>query len=433
MTLFNPMKTSIHNGSLTQSVSLAIIAAAFIGPVCAEDYAQWRGPQRNGISTETGLLPEWPAEGPKLLWQVKDLGMGYSTPSVAGDRVYALGNDGLENEYVVALAVKDGQKLWQTRLGDVGNPQQKPSFPAARSTPTVEGERLYVISSDGDVACLETATGQIRWKKNLRSDFGGKPGTWAYSESPLIDGDSLVCAPGGSEATMLALNKNTGDVIWKAALPTGDEAAYTSAIVVEAAGVRQYVQMLEKGLAAVEARTGKLLWRYDKTVSAHRATIPMPLARNEYVYSAGSGVGGGLVRVKAVDGRVEAEQVYASSKLPWSIGSSILLGDYLYGTSNKGLICSDFMTGEIKWDQPALAAASLCYADGRLYLHGETGDIGLGEISPEGYQAKGRFTPPEQPKRRNQMEKAWTYPVVSNGRLYIRDHNLLWCYDVKAR
>lgn len=410
----------------------ALLAIAVATYATANDWPQWRGPRRDGVSQETGLLKEWPKEGPKLLWQIKDADAGYSTPAVIGERLYLLANEGLDNEFAQALAVKDGQRVWQTPLGKVGNPNQQPNMPAARSTPTVDGELLYALGSDGDLACLETSTGKARWHKSLRADFGGKPGTWAYSESPLIDGDLLLCTPGGAEATVVALNKKTGEVLWKFAAPGGDMAAYASAIIVEAGGVKQYVQMLHKGLAGLEAKTGKLLWRYDKTVSRFNATIPTPVARDGLIYSAGAGTGGGAVRLKASGGAVEAEPAYFSPKLPTAIGGSVLVGDCLYGASNEGMLCVEFATGDVKWEDRALGAASLCLADGRLYLHGENGDAALAEPTPEGYREKGRFTPPDQPKRSNQMEKAWAYPVVANGRLYLRDHNALWCYDVKA-
>jgi outer membrane protein assembly factor BamB len=400
--------------------------------VVANDWPQWRGPQRNGLSQETGLLKEWSKDGPKLLWKISDAGSGYSTPAVVGDRLYVLGNDGLENEFVAALSVKDGKQIWRTRLGNVGNPKQQPSFPAARSTPTVEGELLYALDSDGDVACVETGAGKIRWQKSLRTDFGGKPGQWAYSESPLIDGNTLVCTPGGSQATVVALNKKTGEVIWKCALPEGDDAAFASAIVVETGGIKQYVQLLQKGLVGIEAKTGKLLWRYGKAESKYGANIPTPLASDAYVYCASAGTGGGAIRLKANGGKVESEEAYFESKLPTAIGGAVKVGDYLYGTTAQALLCVEFTTGKVKWEERALGAASLCYADGRLYLHGENGDMALVEASPDSYREKGRFTPPDQPKHSNQMEKAWAYPVVANGRLYIRDQGVLWCYDVKA-
>ena len=409
-----------------------VIAVSAALSATASDWPQWRGPQRNGLSRETGLLKEWPKDGPKLLWQVKDIGSGYSTPAVVGERIYVLGNEGVENEFVQALAMKDGKRIWQTRLGKVGNPDQQPKFPAARSTPTVDGELLYALGSDGDLACLETATGKVRWQKSLRADFGGKPGTWAYSESPLVDGDVLVCTPGGSEATVVTLNKKTGEVLSKSPVPGGDPAAYSSAIIVEAGGLKQYVQVLDKGLVGVEAKTGKFLWRYDKAVSRFGANIPTPVASDSSIYTAGAGTGGGLVKLKGGQGTMEAEQAYFSPKLPTAIGGAVKVGDFLYGTTGQAMLCFEFATGNVKWEDRALGPAALCYADGHLYLHGENGDVALVEATPDGYREKGRFTPPDQPKRANQMEKPWAYPVVANGRLYVRDHASLWCYDVKG-
>jgi outer membrane protein assembly factor BamB len=400
-------------------------------PAQAVDWPQWRGPNRDGLSAEKGLLKEWPQEGPKLLWKVTDMGTGYSTPAVVGDRLYLLGNEGLENEFVAAVAVKDGKKIWSTRLGNVGNPKQQPPFPAARSTPTVEGEVLYALSSDGDLACVETDGGKVRWRRNLRADFGGKSGTWAYAESPLVDGDRLVCTPGGSQATVVALNKKNGQVLWTCALPEGDEAAYASAVVVEVGGVRQYVQLLQKGLVGVEAKTGKFLWRYNKPVSRFNANIPSPLAGDGIIYAGAAGTGGGAVKLRAREGGIEAEQLYFDIKLPTAIGGVVKIGQFLYGTTGQAMLCLDFATGQVKWEDRALGPASLCYADGRLYLHGENGAVALVEPSPESYREKGRFTPPDQPKHPNSMEKAWAYPVVADGRLYLRDHGVLWCYEVK--
>ena len=400
------------------------------GSVQADDWPQWRGPNRNGISQEKGLLQEWPQEGPKLLWQIGDLGGGFSTPSVVGQRIYVLSNEGNDNEFVKALQVKDGQEIWSRRIGKVGNPDQNPPYPGSRSTPTVEGDVLYALGSDGDLVCLENGTGKVRWQKSLRTDFGGKPGTWAYSESPLVDGQAVICTPGGREATLLALNKETGQVLWKCGLPEGDDAAYASVVVAEAGGVRQYVQLLQKGLVGVAPETGTLLWRYDKPVSRFDANIPTPVAGGSYVYVASAGTGGGAVRLNQSNGRVEHEQVYFGSKLPTAIGGSVKIGDYLYGTTSQAMLCLEFATGEVRWEERALGAASLCYADGQLYLHSENGEVGLVEATPEGYRQRGRFTPPDQPERGRGV-KAWAYPVVANGRLYIRDLGSLWCYAIK--
>jgi outer membrane protein assembly factor BamB len=411
----------------------ALLVASFTAStLMAADWPQWRGPQRNGISAETGLRADWPTNGPALLWCQTNLGSGYSTPAVVGSRLYLLGNEGLENEFVQALATKDGQELWRTRLGNVGNPKQQPPYPGARSTPTVDGDVLFALGSDGDLACVEAASGKVRWQKNLRTDFGGKPGVWAYSESPLVDGETLVVTPGGAEATLVALNKATGATLWKCALPDGGEAAYASAIVVETGGIRQYVQHVQKGLVGVEAKTGRLLWRYDRAVSKFRANIPTPLADQDRIYTSGAGTGGGLVQLSPKDGRVTATEVYFSPKLPATIGGVVKLGNYLYGTTAQAMLCVEFATGTVKWEERALGASSLCAAAGRLYLHAESGDVALVEPTPEGYREKGRFTPQDLPKRVNPMEKAWAFPVVANGCLYIRDHHMLYCYDVKA-
>ncbi len=412
--------------------SLAIILAFIAGPARGLDWPQWRGPNRNGISQETSLLKEWPKDGPKLLWQQKNIGNGYSTPAIVGDRIYLLSNQGLENEFVQALSTKDGSRVWSTPIGKVGNPKQDPNYPAARSTPTVVGDSLYALGSDGDLVCLETASGKERWRKSLRADFGGKPGEWAYAESPLVDAEAVVCTPGGSDATLVALNRKSGDVVWKCPVPGGDEAAYASAIVVEAAGVKQYVQFLQKGLVSVDAKTGKFLWRHDKTAQGSPAVIITPLADKEYVYSGAYRVGGGLIKPVGKDGVIKIEEIYFSPKLPVGIGGVVKVGDYLFGSTGQGLLCVEFKTGEIKWEERGLGPASWLFADNRLYLHGENGDVAIIEPSSEVYREKGRFTPPEQPKRVNQMEKAWAYPVIANGRLYIRDVGSLWCYGIKV-
>ncbi|HET6883866.1 MAG TPA: PQQ-binding-like beta-propeller repeat protein [Pirellulales bacterium] len=409
------------------------VAFCVTGAVClADDWPQWRGPRRDGISQEKGLLGEWPKGGPKLVWQIDDLGDGYSTPAVADGRLYVIANQGLEDEFVKSLAEKDGTLIWSQRIGKVGNPKQQPSYPAARSTPTVDGKWMFALGSDGDLVCMATGDGKVRWHKNLREDFAGKPGVWAYSESPLVDGDVLVCTPGGKEATLVALDKLTGEVVWKSPLPEGDDAAYSSPIAIEVTGVKQYVQLLQKGLVGVDAKTGKLLWRYARPISRFDANIPTPVADEGYIYVASAGTGGGAVKLApAGDGQFKPEEIYFTPQLPTAIGGAVKIGDYLYGTTNQALLCVEFTSGKVKWQERALGAASLCYADGRLYLHGENGAVALVEPTPEGYHEKGRITLPDQSAERNLMGKAWAYPVVANGRLYIRDRDLLWSFDIE--
>lgn len=411
-------------------VALIVAGASLCAaPAGALDWPQWRGPQRDGISQETGLLKEWPKAGPKLLWQVDNAGFGYSTPAVAGDRIFLLGNKGKKNEFVAALNSKDGQPVWQVRIGDVG-PNIGPQYPGARGTPTVDGDLLYAIGSNGDLVCLETATGKSRWHKDLRADFGGEPGWWAYAESPLIDGDVLVCTPGGPKATLVALNKQTGDVIWKEPIPGGDTAAYSSVTVADVGGVKEYVQFLQKGVVGVDAKTGKFLWRYARTAQGSPANIPTPLVHDTYVYSATGRGGSALIELKP--GAEKPAQVYFSKRLPCAIGGTVEVGGYLYGTNSQGLMCVEFKTGNIKWQDRSVGAGSICFADGCLYVHGEENNtVALVDASPEAYHPKGEFTPPGTPSHSGRGPKAWAYPVVANGRLYVRDLDHLWCYDVQ--
>jgi outer membrane protein assembly factor BamB len=416
-------------------VSLVLTTA-----VRADDWPQWRGPQRDGTSKETGLLKEWPKDGPKLLWENKDVGGGYSTPAIVGDRIYMMTNT-KDEESCVALDVKDGKPVWSTKIGKVGK-NEGPQYPGTRSTPTVDGDRIYVLGSDGDVACLERDGGKLVWTKNIKKEFGGKPGMWAYSESVLIDGDTLICTPGGEKATLVALKKKDGETIWKCAVPGGNEAGYASAIAVEAGGVRQYVQFLAKGLVGVEAKSGKFLWRYDKTIDP-AATIPTPVFHDDCVFTSTSRNGSGLNRIKVDNGTVTSEQVYYNKTALNSIGGTVRVGDYLYGTNAKfqgesELVCMNFKTGEVKWQHKCAGAASVCYAEGMLYVRGQGGNgfgpeqpafVALVEATPDGYKAKGRFEQPDHGKDK----PAWPHPVVANGRLYLRDQGVLLCYDVKAK
>lgn len=408
--------------------ALAIVLIANGLSARADDWPQWRGPDRNGKSRETGLLRQWPADGPRLIYRVDGLGGGYSTPAVVGDRVYLLNNEGDADEFVRCVNARDGSEIWSVRIGAVGNPGQRPSYPGARSTPTVIGDLLYAFGSDGDLACLETQSGSVRWRHNVREEFGGKYGEWAYSESPLVDGEVVVCTPGGSEATLLALDAATGDVNWKCPIPGGDAAAYSSIVVSQAGGLRQYVQFLQHGVVGVKADTGEFLWRYEKTASGSPANIPTPVASGNLVYSASNRGGAGLVRLAVNGSQVSAEEVYFNQRLPKSIGGSVHVDQHLYGTTNDGLVCAEFDSGDVLWQNRSIGPASVLYADGLLVLHGENGEVALVEATPEEYRERGRFTPPERPD--TGRSKAWTYPVLANGRLYIHDYGTLWCYQV---
>lgn len=417
-------------------IALAVVVCFYVSSVAAADWPQWRGPDRSGVSKEIGLLKQWPAGGPKLLWQVNDLGDGYSTPVVVGNRIYMMSNTGMDNEFVQAISTDNGKVIWTSRVGNVGNPNQNPPYAKARSTPTIDGAFIYALGSDGDLACLDLKSGKIRWSRNVRTEFGGQPGDWAYAESPLVDGDVVVVTPGGPQATMAALNKKTGAVIWKSPIPGGEPAGYASAIVVQAAGRKQYVQLLSKGLVGVDAKTGQFLWRYAD-VAKGPAQYFTPVARGEYVYCGALGIGGGMVRLKADGNGVVAEPVYFTRGLPNGIGGAVIVGDHLYGTEvNQKLVAVEFASGKVMWESKDFGWGSIAAVDGHLYVHLVTGDYILAEATPQGFREKGRFTPPNPPKHKQVgqfPEMAFTYPVIANGRLYIRDLGTLWAYDIKEK
>ncbi len=410
-----------------QLVFLALITASIAG---AADWPQWRGPERNSISTETGLLQQWPQSGPKLLWRLNDIGDGYGTVAVVGDRFYIIGNTGMESEHVQARNVTDGKKIWQAEIGKVGDPDQQPHYPKARSTPVVEAGILYAEGSAGDVVAIQIATGERLWHKSLQGDFNGQHGKWAYGESPLVDGGAVVVTPGGSDATIVALNKSTGETLWTSAVPGGDLAGYASPVVIEAAGRKQYVHFLDEGVVGVDAANGKFLWRYAKT-STGPANIADPLVHDGYIYSTNARrFGGALVKLNQTSEGVAAEEVYFERYAPNTLGGQILLGGILYGTNSQGLVAADFMTGKVRW-QAEGGPGSVLYAEGQLYVHWESGGVTLVDATPEEFREKGRFTPSDPDEHLlGDREMAWSYPVVANGRLYIRDMGVLWCYDV---
>ena len=276
---------------------LALCSLVLAGFAVADDWPQFRGPNRDGISKETGLLKEWPKDGPPLAWQVKGLGGGYSTPSVAAGRIFGMSYRGAD-EVVWALDEKDGKEQWAVIIDSASKNIGSPGQEGPRCTPTVDGDLVYALGTSGELVCLKTADGAKVWHKNLEKDFGGHfMARWGYCESPLVDGEKLICTPGGKEATVVALDKKTGEPIWKAHVPDGNGAGYASPIVIEAAGHRQYVHFLEGGLAGFDAATGKLLWRSSKG-SNRVANCAMPIFSDNCVFAASAyGGGGALVRL----------------------------------------------------------------------------------------------------------------------------------------
>jgi outer membrane protein assembly factor BamB len=401
------------------------------------DWPQWQGPDRTGVSKETGLLKEWPKAGPPPAWKVKDLGGGFSTPSVSAGRIFGMSYRG-GDEGVWALDEATGKELWWARIAGA---KQVGHGEGSRCTPTVDGDLVYALGTGGDLVCLNVKDGKEVWHKNLPTDFKGRMMSgWGYSESPLIDGDKLICTPGGKDATLVALNKKNGEVIWKAPVSGGDGAGYASAIPVDFGGRREYVQFLGKGIAGVDAETGKFLWRYDRAANG-TANAATPIYHDGFVFASSAyKAGGGLIKLsKGDDGAVKAEEVWFTDKqMRNHHGGVILLDGYLYGANggNEGgyLTCLDFKTGKVMWDERdkpnrrGVSKGSVALADGRVYYRQEDGTMILFEPNPKKYVERGRFSQPDRSKA-----PAWSHPVVANGKLYLRDQDVLFCYEIKAK
>jgi outer membrane protein assembly factor BamB len=403
----------------------------------ADDWPQWQGPDRNAMSKETGLLQEWSKGGPTLAWEIKGLGGGDSAPSVSGGRLFGMSNRG-GYEVVWALSEKDGKTLWTTNLGPAFNQDWPQGKEGPGCTPTVDGDLVYVEGLGGNVDCLRTKDGSIVWRASLTQDFGGEVPNWSYRESPLVDGDKVILTPGGPGATLVALDKNTGKTIWKSQVPGNPKAAYSSPIAIDFGGQRQYVQFTQKALIGVAASDGKFLWRYGRAANGFGVSCSTPIYHDGEVFAASAyGAGGGLVKLsKDADGKFTAEEIYLSKKMQNHHGGMILLDGSLYGANggNEGgaLVCLDFQTGKVLWDERDDAEhrapkGSVAYADGRIYYRTEAGPVLLIEPSPKSYIERGRF---EQPDR--SRLPAWSHPVIANGKLYVRDQDILFCYDVKA-
>jgi outer membrane protein assembly factor BamB len=551
----------------------ALSWAILLSTASAADWPQWQGPDRTAHSKETGLLKEWPKDGPPLAWKITGLGGGDSTPSIAAGRIYGMSHRG-SDEFVWALSEKDSKEIWAVRIAPAYTTSWPQSKEGPSATPTVDGDRLYVMGLAGNVVCLQVADGKVVWERHLMADFGGRMPMWSYRESPLVDGDKVICTPGGDETTLVALNKLTGETIWKAFVPdsagetqnrsqaanrpnvietdlllstldkdrnkvisadelaaaptvllsldknqdgrltedevssapaatsgqgrrrgggvmrmmkahsamdanedgalgateiknavaalqridanrdgklTDDEvgmkhfgpqdtgAAYSSAIVIEFGGQRQYVQFLARTVAGVSAADGKLLWRYDKPANGMRLNISTPIYHDGQVFAASAyGAGGGLARlVKSATGEFAAEEVWFSKSMENHHGGVILHDGALFGANggNGGgyLACLDFKTGEVLWnerdsDKRRVTKGSVAFADGRIYYRTEEGPMVLIEPSRKEYLERGRFNQPDRTDK-----PAWAHPVVANGKMYIRDQDVLLCYDVKVR
>lgn len=397
-------------------------------PALAADWPQWRGPHRDGKSGDTGLLQEWPASGPSLVWKAAGLGKGFGSVSTHGDRLYAMGDESDAN-YLMAFNVENGKVLWSTKVGKAGKCGPPGyDFAGPRCTPTIEGDIVVGVDQWGELVCANAADGKELWRKNYLADLGSeKWPDWGYSESPLVDGNQVVVTPGGPKGTIAALEVKTGKVLWQTKDFT-DPAHYSSIVIAEIGGVRQYVQLTPASVVGVSPKDGTILWKAPR--KGNVAVIPTPIVWGNDVYvSSGYGVGCNLFEVKRASGDFTATQVYANKVMANHHGGVILVGEDLYGYSEgKGLMCQDFKTGKDVWaEKEKIKKGAVSFADGMLYVREEdSGTVVLVQAAPNGYVEKGRFLQPDR-----STQKAWAHPSIANGKLYLRDQDLLLSYNVK--
>ncbi len=390
----------------------------------ADDWPQWRGPNRDDVSKEKGLLQSWPAGGPKRIWLYENAGQGYGGPAVVDGKLFIMGTRG-DNEALVALEANSGKELWSAEIGpmldnDWGD--------GPRGTPTVDDGRVYALGGQGTLICASTSDGKLIWKRTMQ-ELGGKRPGWGFTESVLVDGNKVVCTPGGPQGTIAALDKSTGKLLWQSKEFT-DGAQYASIIPVEHNGVRQYIQLTMDHVAGVAAADGKLLWQ--SPWPGRTAVIPTPIFNDGCVYVT-SGYGVGCKLIKLEPGH-KVSEVYENKVMKNHHGGVVLVNGHLYGHSDRvGWVCQDFKGGDEIWSERNLGKGAITYADNRLYcLEEDSGTLALVEASPKGWKEHGRLTLDPQTKIRSGRGKIWTHPVIANGKLYLRDQDLLFCYDVQA-
>lgn len=381
------------------------------------NWPQWRGPNRDGVSKETGLLKQWPAEGPPLAWKASGAGRGYSSFSVANGKLYTMGLRG-DREFVVAFDIATGKEAWSTAHGSAFRNDRGDG---PRGTPTVDGDRIYALGGAGDLSCLDARTGKIVWTKNVLKEFGGSNITWGISESPLVIGNKVLVNAGGPGASIVALNKADGSVIWKS---QSDEAGYSSGIPMQVNGLTQVIFFTAERAVGLDVKDGRLLWEYARP-SNRTANVATPIVKANRVFiSSDYGTGGGVVEIKPDN---KAEEIYFTKDMRNHHSSSVLIGDHLYGFSGAVLTAMKFDTGEIAWRDRSVGKGSLVYADGNLYCFSENGVVGLVEATPTGYKEKGRF------RIQQDSLPTWSHPVVAGGRLYLRDQDTIYAYDVREK
>jgi outer membrane protein assembly factor BamB len=393
------------------------------------DWPQWRGPNRDGISSSTGLIDQWPAEGPPLAWQVRGLGSGFASVAISDGKIYTQGKRATTQ--LICLNESDGAELWRAELGGGNDPT---------GTPTVAGDLVVAEDNDGNLLCANAQTGEKLWSKNFGQDFGAQRPTWGFSESPLVDGDRVICTPGSDNAVMAALDIRTGNVIWSCALPREARgqghggAGYSSPVVSHGGGIKQYVQLMGNGVIGVRAEDGKFLWGYSRIANG-TANIPTPIVSGDFVFCAsGYDAGSALLRLVRRGSDVAAQEVYFLDGRTFQNhhGGMVLKDGYVYSghKHNQGFpICLEMKTGKIMWGGemrgPGTGSAAITYADGNLIYRYQDGKVALIEATPREYRLISQFTPVHKDR------ESWAHPVVVGGKLYLREQDVLMCYDLR--
>jgi outer membrane protein assembly factor BamB len=405
------------------SVSLILLTATSL--TLAADWPQWRGPARDNLSQEKGLLDRWPDGGPPLVWTAKGLGAGYSGISVANGRIYTMGED-KSSSYIRALDEESGKIVWSTKIGAVGGGG---GYAGPRATPTVDGERVYAVGQYGDLVCAEAKDGKEVWRTNLDTDLHGKMMShWGYAESVLIDGEKLICTPGGEDGTLAALDKSSGKVLWRSKDFT-DRAAYASVIAVNIDDTPTYIVLTGDSVAGISAADGKLLWK--ATRNGPTAVIPTPIYADHHVFvTSGYGAGGDCFKISREGNGFKAKKAYHTADMGVHVGGVVLVDKYLYGVNERNLLCIELLTGKLKWKDNCVGKGAVTYADGHLYVRSDAtpGDVALVEASPQKYVEKGRFEQPD-----GSGKQTWPPVVVANGKMYLRDQDALLCYELQKK
>ena len=388
------------------------------------DSPQFRGPRRDGhAGSGNNISNSWPSSGPKPAWSANGLGSGYAAVSVANGRIYTMGAVG-NDEKVIALNERDGRQAWMVSSG--GSAFKENMGDGPRCTPTVDGDRIYALGALGDLVCLDAKTGQRRWHKNVLKEFDARSITWGICESPLIDGEKLIVTPGGRGATMVALNKNSGNLLWKARAPGDPGPAYASAIAVEVGGVRQYVNFTARSVIGIRAEDGEFLWQNNSAANG-TANCSAPVFHNNHIfYGSGYGTGGACLRLESNGNTTRVEELYKTREMVNHHGGMIVVDGFLYGCDERILTCLDMLSGKVMWKERSPGKGSITFADGMLIVRNEQGPMTLLEANSERYVEKGRFEQPNRSRR-----QAWAYPVVANGHLLLRDQETLLCYDLR--